>query len=223
VQNVAVFFVSSPCTDRGFYSRFCAKSRNFRHSAAMDSPASRRATNCSLSLITEHSFHRTALPPLSSLGAKRSRLHPRFAAPSPHSIPCQPTPQGESVTDASGTKCYLRLGRSSATSEGISIWLSARRCALMRLVSSVGLDFASKRPSYAAEVRSALGSCSESYGFFPSARCSLAWERVAPGAPCASEIDAEQNRFSTLSTGLNVNGGNETGINIDRGHDAIAE
>jgi len=44
-----------------------------------------------------------------------------------------------------------------------------------------------------------------------------------PGAPCTSEIDAEQNRFSTLSTGLNVNGGNETGINIDRGHDAIAE
>src|ERR1700683_1113853 len=55
---------------------------NSLQSSAMGSPASRRATNCSLSSITEHSFHGIA-PPLK---------------------------KGKSVTYVSGTNCYLCVG-----------------------------------------------------------------------------------------------------------------
>src|SRR6266478_4939597 len=54
---------------------------NSLHSSAIGSPASRRATNCSLSSITEHSFQ----------GITPSSL------------------EEESVTHVSGTKCYLCL------------------------------------------------------------------------------------------------------------------
>src|ERR1700692_2252388 len=54
---------------------------NSLQSSAIASPASRRATNCSLSSITEHSFQGIAPSPL----------------------------RGESVTYVSGTMCYLCL------------------------------------------------------------------------------------------------------------------
>src|SRR5438034_8855722 len=54
------------------------------HSSDIATPASRRATNCSLSSIAEHSFHGILAP----------------------------SPKGESVTHVSGTMCYLCSGRS---------------------------------------------------------------------------------------------------------------
>src|SRR5580704_16745038 len=54
---------------------------NSLQSSAIGSPASRRATNCSLSSITEHSFQGITPSPL----------------------------RGESVTYVSGTMCYLCL------------------------------------------------------------------------------------------------------------------
>src|SRR6516225_1493371 len=54
---------------------------NSLQSSAIASPASRRATNCSLSSITEHSFQGIITP----------------------------SPEGESVTYVSGTMCYLCL------------------------------------------------------------------------------------------------------------------
>src|SRR5439155_26733185 len=55
---------------------------NSRQSSAIDSPPSRRATNCSLSSMTEHSFQGV-----------------------------QPSPKkGKSVTYVSGTICYLCVG-----------------------------------------------------------------------------------------------------------------
>src|ERR1700722_7848358 len=54
---------------------------NSLQSSAIASPASRRATNCSLSSITEHSFQGITPSPL----------------------------RGESVTYVSGTMCYLCL------------------------------------------------------------------------------------------------------------------
>src|SRR5580658_6153678 len=54
---------------------------NSLQSSAIASPASRRATNCSLSSITEHSFQGITTSPL----------------------------RGESVTYVSGTMCYLCL------------------------------------------------------------------------------------------------------------------
>src|ERR1700688_5024268 len=54
---------------------------NSLQSSAIASPASRRATNCSLSSITEHSFQGITPSPL----------------------------KGESVTYVSGTMCYLCL------------------------------------------------------------------------------------------------------------------
>src|ERR1700741_809718 len=53
---------------------------NSLHSSAIGSPASRRATNCILSSITEHSFQGIAS-----------------------------SPRGGSVTHVSGTMCYLCL------------------------------------------------------------------------------------------------------------------
>src|SRR6266567_1405544 len=71
---------------------------NSRQSSAIDSPPSRRATNCSLSSMTEHSFQGI-----------------------------QPSPKkGKSVTYVSGTICYLCVGSLTApTHQHVSIeWVA---------------------------------------------------------------------------------------------------
>src|SRR5262245_39135859 len=86
---------------------------NSLQSSAIGSPASRRATNCSLSSITEHSFQGIITP----------------------------SPEGESVTYVSGTMCYLCLRPLiGPTSGNTQTRLSSKFSSTLKTFSYPGCD-----------------------------------------------------------------------------------
>src|ERR1051326_1802503 len=87
----------------------------------MASPASRRPTNCSLSSITEHSFHGICTSSPELVVSLEGKASTRMMGKGTHQtvtkqtwircpLPQTPSPaspkQGKSVTYVSGTKCY---------------------------------------------------------------------------------------------------------------------
>src|SRR6516225_10108203 len=85
---------------------------NSLQSSDIASPASRRATNCSLSSITEHSFQGIITP----------------------------SPEGESVTYVSGTMCYLCLGPLTVDAVGFTGFPPRNRPSERQVLDAVGRE-----------------------------------------------------------------------------------